>query len=329
MSPKGKTLLISTGDPAGVGPEISLQALREAGSPGGVRLVAVGDFSVMKEAASRVGLSRRLVRLESLDVSPAKGDCVEILHVALEEPAPLCTISAEAGKHVFELLACCSRMCLEGRAAGVVTAPINKESLERAGHGGKGHTEILAELSGVSGVETVFIMEGLRIFFLSRHVSLQDAIGCVRKDRILRHLTRMHRILQSAGVERPRLGVPGLNPHCGDGGAFGREEIEEIEPAVRAAQEQGLRVEGPIGADSIYHLGLQGRFDGVLSLYHDQGHIAAKTRDFYGTVTQTFGLPYLRTSVDHGTGFDIAWTGKANAESMIRAVDLAVNLVRR
>jgi 4-hydroxythreonine-4-phosphate dehydrogenase len=138
----------------------------------------------------------------------------------------------------------------------------------------------------------------------------------------------MDRSMKDLGFPRPRLGVPGLNPHCGEGGLFGREEIEAIIPAVQEARQQGLDVEGPIGADSIYHLGLKGRFDAILSLYHDQGHIALKTYSFHQTVTLSLGLPFLRTSVDHGTGFDIAWKGLANPESLVRAVRLALEVLQ-
>ncbi len=306
-----------------------MKALKALGGLDGVRLVPVGDYQVLRDAAELVEGPFPLQRIDSLSRPRASGSGAEILHV--EMPAQLLRgrVSAEAGEHTYRILETCSRLCLRGEAPALVTAPINKEALEAAGHGGLGHTEHLARMAGGAAVETVFCLGDLRIFFLSRHLPLRAALETIRKDTVLAALVRMDSAMKALGVESPRLGVPGLNPHCGDGGLFGTEESEEIAPAVAAAQEMGLDVQGPIGADSIFHMGLVGAFDAVLSLYHDQGHIAVKTRDFHGTVTMTLGLPYLRTSVDHGTGFDIAWQGAANPESMIRAVQLAVDHLQR
>jgi 4-hydroxythreonine-4-phosphate dehydrogenase len=322
-------LLISTGDPAGVGPEVCMKALKAMGTLRDIRLVPVGDFRVLEEAAALAGYAFPLKRIDSPAGPRAPDSVQEVLHVEEGAVVPRGTVSAAAGEHVFRIVSTCSQRCLQGEAAGLVTGPVNKESLAAAGHGGLGHTELLARLAGASSVETVFFLAGLYIFFLTRHCSLREALGSVRKEAVLSALVRIDRAMNSLGRAHPRLGIAGLNPHCGDGGLFGSEEIEEILPAVTAAREQGLNVEGPIGADSIFHMGFEGAFDAILSLYLDQGHIAAKTRDFHATVTLTLGLPYLRTSVDHGTGFDIAWQGKANPESMIRAVELAVDLIRR
>jgi len=321
-------LLISTGDPAGVGPEICLAALRDLGPLDPVRPVLVGDARVLGEAADLVAYPRALQRIDSLSGPRASAERTEVLHVAFPGTLQRGRVSAEAGENTYQILAACSRLCLRGEAGALVTAPFNKASLEAAGRGALGHTELLARLAGVDAVETVFCLERLRIFFLTRHLSLRDALARVRREPILAALIRMDRVLRDLGGGRPRLGVPGLNPHCGEGGLFGREEIEEIAPAVADARAMGLAAQGPIGADSIFHLGLAGALDAILSLYHDQGHIAAKTRDFHGTITLTLGLPYLRTSVDHGTGFDIAWQGIANPESMVRAVRLAVDRLR-
>ena len=305
------SLLISTGDPAGVGPEICVKALSRIGSTPGFKIVPVGDFETLREAADLVGTPARLAKRASFDDLKEPESNVEVLHVEKGEPIPRGRASAEAGRHTYRILHTCARACLERRALGMVTCPIHKASLEMAGHGKHGHTEILAALAGVSSVETVFSIERLKIFFLSRHVSLREAISRIDKKSVLEALLRMDRSMKDLGTPEPRLGVPGLNPHCGEGGLFGREEIEALIPAVEEARRLGLRVEGPIGADSIYHLGLEGRFDAILSLYHDQGHIASKTYGFHRTVTLSVGLPFVRTSVDHGTGFDIAWKGLA------------------
>ena len=323
-----RPLLISTGDPAGLGPEICIKALAEIGTKPGFKVVPAGDFEILKEAADLIGYRVPLAKRTSLEQLQDPESNNEILHVEADEPIPKARESAEAGRHAHRILRTCAQLCLEGRAAAMVTCPINKASLKLAGHEEQGHTELLAAFAGVTSVETVFCVERLKIFFLSRHVSLRDAITRIERDNVLEALIRMDRSMKGLGFRRPRLGVPGLNPHCGEGGLFGREEIEAILPAVEEARRQGLQVEGPIGADSIYHLGLKGRFDAILSLYHDQGHIASKTYSFHQTVTLSLGLPFVRTSVDHGTGFDIAWKGLANPESLVRAIRLSVEVIR-
>jgi 4-hydroxythreonine-4-phosphate dehydrogenase len=185
---------------------------------------------------------------------------------------------------------------------------------------------MLGALTGAKGSDTMFVVRGLKIFFTTRHVSLLQAVQQITRDRVESSIRSALVALRVFGASRPRLAVAALNPHGGEGGKFGDEEITAIEPAVRAAVEAGLDVVGPIPADSVFHQGLQGRFDGVLSLYHDQGHIAAKTYDYNGTVSVTVGLPVLRTSVDHGTAFDIAGTGKADPATMEAALRAGVEL---
>lgn len=322
-------LLISTGDPAGLGPEICFKALKEIGTVPGIRLLPAGNHDILAEAAQLVGYPFPLSPIDGIHESADPDSGRDILHIELADTIPHAEVSAEAGRHTYRILETCSAYCLQGEVVGLVTCPINKESLQQAGYEGLGHTELLARFAGVDSVETVFSVRGLKIFFLSRHLSLRDAISRIERKRILSAIVRMDQAMKMLGVARPRLGVPGLNPHCGDGGLFGQEEIKEIVPAVEAARKKGIHVSGPIGADSIFHMGLEGEFHAILSLYHDQGHIAAKTRDFHQAVTLSLGLPYLRTSVDHGTGFDIAWKGKGNPVSLIRAVELAVELIKK
>jgi 4-hydroxythreonine-4-phosphate dehydrogenase len=299
------------------------------GATPGFKIVPVGNFETLNEAACLVGYPSPLARRASFEDLQDPGSNNEVLDVEMDDTVPKARESTAAGRHTYQILNTCTQLCLDQRAVGIVTCPINKASLKKAGYEKQGHTELLAELAGVTSVETVFSLERLKIFFLSRHVSLRDALSLIDRERVLAALLRMNLSMRSLGNPRPRLGVPGLNPHCGEGGLFGREEIEAILPAVEEARRQGLDVEGPIGADSIYHLGLEGRFDAILSLYHDQGHIASKTRAFYETVTLSLGLPFVRTSVDHGTGFDIAWKGQANPESLVRAVELAIEVIQR
>lgn len=322
-------LLVSTGDPAGIGPEISMKALKILGPETARRIVPVGDFELLSEAARLAGYREPLQKAAALPKEEDRhaGPC-QILHVPLRQSPPRAVPSAPAGRHAYEILKTCVRLCLENRRLALVTCPIHKDSMRQAGYGARGHTELLADLAGVDRVETVFCVGNLKIFFLTRHLSLREAIERVKKERIRQAILRMERSMKELGCSRPRLGVAGLNPHCGEGGLFGREEIDEILPAVAEARKLGVDVEGPLPADSIFHLGLEGRFDAVLSLYHDQGHIAAKTKAFFQAVTLSLGLPFIRTSVDHGTSLDISWKGLAKAESLVRAIEVAAELAR-
>jgi 4-hydroxythreonine-4-phosphate dehydrogenase len=209
----------------------------------------------------------------------------------------------------------------------ITTAPIHKEALRAAGVPHVGHTEMLADYLGAPEPLTLFLTGKLRIFFLSRHLSLRQAIDFITRERVRHTIQTVHRAMTEFGFPTPRIAVAALNPHASDGGLFGNEEAEHLSPAVADARAAGIDAVGPVGADSVFHQALEGQYDCVLSLYHDQGHIAAKTRDFYGTVTATLGLPVLRTSVDHGTAFDIAWQGKANPASMEAAILAAVDLL--
>ena len=199
----------------------------------------------------------------------------------------------------------------------------NKEALKAARVPYIGHTEIYAALTNTQDPLTMFETRGLRVFFLTRHLSLMNAIGKITQDRIADYVRRCTAALDQIGAPAGKFAVAGLNPHSGEHGLFGREEVEIIAPAVALLQGQGFDVEGPVSADSVFHLAQQGRYRAVLSLYHDQGHIATKTLDFERTIAITHSMPYLRTSVDHGTAFDIAWTGRASNVSMEEAVLLA------
>ena len=232
-------------------------------------------------------------------------------------------VSGMCGRAAYEYIEESVRLANEGRADAVATTPINKEALKAAGISFIGHTEIFSALTETEDPLTMFETNGLRVFFLTRHVSLRKMLDMVTKERIKDYVKRCLEALKRLGVEEGTMAVAGLNPHCGEHGLFGDEEVKEIIPAVLELQEEGYPVTGPIGADSVFHQAAQGRFNSVLSLYHDQGHIATKTLDFDRTIAITNGMPILRTSVDHGTAFDIAGTGKAAAVSMIEAILLA------
>jgi len=318
-------ILISTGDPAGIGPEITIKAMMALCGKSDRPLIPVCSGEVLSQAASLAGCNLPLSPLSSLEERPElKRDRIFFIEIEPQSehvPAPG-EVSSASGLYTLATIKKTVQAALRWNAA-VVTAPIHKVSLSLAGWSGGGHTELLTELAGGKDVDTVFCLEKLKVFFLTRHISLRDAVEQVTGDRLLPAIERTARHMSRLGTAAPRIGIPGLNPHCSDGGLFGREEDDEITPAVMEAQKKGIDARGPVGADSIYHLGFEGHYDAIISLYHDQGHIALKTRDFYGTVTMTLGLPFLRTSVDHGTAHDIAWQGKASERSLIKAIELA------
>ena len=233
-------------------------------------------------------------------------------------------VSGMCGKAAYEYIAKSIELANARIADAVSTTPINKESLHAGGVNFIGHTEIFGALTGTEDPLTLFEVQNLRVFFLSRHLSLRKACDAVKKDRIIDYVIRCTDALRRLGITEGTMAVAGLNPHCGEHGLFGDEEVNEIFPAVEELQKMGYKVAGPIGADSVFSQALHGKYNSVLSLYHDQGHIATKTLDFERTISITAGMPILRTSVDHGTAFDIAGKGIASAVSMMEAVRLAV-----
>lgn len=311
---------ITIGDPAGIGPEIVVRALANDAVRGSVSPVVIGDRWVLDRAIDATG-----VRLEF----GAEGHARLIDLANVDRRLQWGKIQATGGGAAGQFIERAVEEALAGRIEALATAPINKEALWRAGYRHLGHTEMLADLTHSSDPLTMFQVRNLRIFFLTRHLSLREALEQIARARIAAMLPRVDAALRMLGIERPRIAVAALNPHAGEGGALGREEMDEIAPAVAEARARGLEVDGPVPADSVFAQALDGRYDAVLSLYHDQGHIAAKTLDFHGAVSVTLGLPFIRTSVDHGTAFDIAGKGIAKADSMIAAILAAVDLVRR
>jgi 4-hydroxythreonine-4-phosphate dehydrogenase len=219
------------------------------------------------------------------------------------------------------------KYALAGDIQAIATAPINKESIRLAGSKHIGHTEVIADLSESEKPLTMFWVRGVRIFFLTRHLSLRKAVEAVRKEKIVETVIIIDKLLKEIGFKKPRIAVAALNPHASDGGLVGDEEENELVPAVKELQGKGINSVGPVPADSVFHQAFAGRYDAILSLYHDQGHIAAKTVDFHGTVSATLGLPFIRTSVVHGTAFDIADKGIASSRSMEEAIKTAINLL--
>lgn len=317
------------GDPAGIGPEIAVKALSNPAIYSLCRPLIVGDFNLLQKTAKHLKLNQKFRRLDS--PRNAKGeigiiDVVDLKNVDMKT-LKIGTISAEAGRASLDYVEKAVAYALRGDAQAIVTAPINKKAIQEAGSRHIGHTELIAALSGVNEPLTMFWVRGARIFFLTRHLPLKEALKAVRKERLMDAIIHVDGVLRQIGVVDPRLAVAALNPHASDGGLLGEEEAREIIPAIKAVRARGVNACGPIPADSVFHLAVEGRYDAVLSLYHDQGHIAAKTLDFYGTVSVTLDLPFIRTSVDHGTAHEIAGKGIANPKSLEEAVKLASRLL--
>ena len=311
---------VTIGDPAGIGPEIVVRALAQDAVKRSVQALVVGDRWVLERAMEVTGTT--------LEFSPAGP--VRLLDLAnVDHRLQWGKIQATAGAAAGQFIERAVQETLAGRADALATAPINKEALWRAGYRYLGHTEMLGALTGSPDPLTMFAVRNMRIFFLTRHMSLREAVAEVKRDRLGAILPRIVGELQKLGFDRPHIAVAALNPHAGEGGALGKEDLEEIAPAVQDARGQGWQVDGPVPADAVFAQALDGRYDAVLALYHDQGHIAAKTLDFHGAVSVTLALPFIRTSVDHGTAFDIAGKGLARAESMAAAILMAGDLAKR
>ena len=306
---------ITMGDPAGIGPEIVVRALADPLVQQVAFCHVVGSRSVLEDACKRCDLPTTI--LES------QWAWVEDVGTVQAGSYRYGEISAECGVASFEYIKKAIELALAGKVQAVATAPINKESLRAGSIPFIGHTEIFGELTNTPDPLTLFEVRNLRVFFLTRHVSLKKACELVTKERIIDYVIRCTQALGQLGITEGAMAIAGLNPHSGEHGLFGREEVEAVTPAVDALQKAGYQVVGPVSADSVFHLALQGRFNSVLSLYHDQGHIATKTYDFERTISITCGMPILRTSVDHGTAFDIAGKGEASAVSMIEAICVA------
>lgn len=322
---------ITMGDPASIGPEIVVKSLAEPGIYEACRPLVIGDAGVLGRALQSCGLSLELRQVSG----PQEGrytigtiDVVDLANVDLQS-LQWGKIQAQAGRAASEYIFRSIELAKAGHLDAVATAPVNKEALKAAEVPFIGHTEMFGDLTGVSDPLTMFETLSLRIFFLTRHVSLAKACTLVTKERVLSYLSRCAEALNRLGVEAPRIAVAALNPHAGEHGLFGDEDDREIRPAVAEARSQGMAVFGPVPADSVFHFAARGSYDAVLSLYHDQGHIAAKMLDFERTVSITNGLPFLRTSVDHGTAFDIAGSGKASAVSMVEAIAAAARYAPR
>jgi 4-hydroxythreonine-4-phosphate dehydrogenase len=316
-----RPIVITMGDPSGVGPEVTVKAL--ATLDGGQRrdFAVVGDRGVLGRALEASGIDMPLV-------APG-ADGIAVIEVAVDGlPDRFGVLSPRCGEASYRYIRAAVELAQAGRAAGIVTAPINKEALNAAGHHYDGHTGLLAHLTGQKASWMLLASERLNVIHVSTHVSLRTAIDRAKPERVLETIRTGNRHLKRMGVAVPRIAVAGINPHCGENGLFGTEDEENLAPAVAAARAEGIDVAGPISADTVFHRAYNGAFDLVVAQYHDQGHIPIKLVAFDTAVNVSLGLPIDRSSVDHGTAFDIAGTGRANHVNMLSALEYARRLAK-
>ncbi len=322
---------VTAGDPAGIGPEIALKALRSADVLSVCQPVIIADGDQIRAQAEKLGLRCDYPSVDESILTSVERSSQPLIFDAgsIGEPVLPSRISAAAGRAAMCYIEAGVKLCLGGLLDGIATAPINKSSLKLAGSPFPGHTEMLAHLCGSRGSLMCFFAGKLRVVLLSTHVSLLEAINLISTERIVDAILLTERELKRFGERQPRIAVAGLNPHAGEDGLFGDEESRFIRPAIKECSEaHGVNVQGPFPPDTIFARAARGEFDVVIACYHDQGLIAVKTSSFGKAVNVTLGLPIIRTSVDHGTAFDIAGRGVADPGSMIEAIVLAATLVQ-
>ena len=314
---------ITMGDPAGIGPEVILKALRDPGLADRARLLVIGD----RRAATWVeatGLAWDVVT--DVEAGAYRAGTVTLLDLDAAPPAGYVVgeVSPEAGQLAVECVFRACDLALAGAIDAVVTAPLNKAAMHAAGFRFPGHTELLAERTGATRVSMLLIGPSLRVVHVSTHVALAEAIRRVTRERVGEVIEIAHESCRMLGIDEPRIAVAGLNPHASEGGLFGDEEARAVIPAIEAARSRGLDVSDPQPPDTVFLRATRGEWDIVVAMYHDQGHIPMKLLAFDSGVNVSIGLPIVRTSVDHGTAFDIAGTGRASETSMLAAIDVAI-----
>ncbi|WP_026866959.1 4-hydroxythreonine-4-phosphate dehydrogenase PdxA [Jeotgalicoccus marinus] len=318
-------IAVPMGDPAGIGPEITVKSFTNKEVLEAANSVVIGDKKVIEKAIEITNTDISINVIDEVSQADFSNNVINLIDLDNVDMSTFeyGQVQAQCGKAAFEYIEYAIKLAMDKKVDALATTPINKESLKAAEVPYIGHTEMLEELTNSHDPLTMFQVRSLRIFFLTRHLSIKQAIDQMTKERVQDYVKRSYDALIKLGVEEPKLAVAGLNPHSGEGGLFGNEEIDEITPGIKLAQEDGFDVVGPVPADSVFFQALNGRYDAVISLYHDQGHIAAKMTDFHKTISITNGLPFLRSSVDHGTAFDIAGQNIASSESMEECIKLA------
>lgn len=315
---------ITMGDPAGIGPETCVEALTNLELYASCKPLLIGCEGSLQRALVQKGLDKQGFRLNVVQ-DPADGrfehGIIDVINVGDYDWASVRfgEVQKLAGQMAYDSILKSISLALDNKIDIVGTAPIHKEAIKLVGVSQAGHTEIFEDLTNSPYALTMFNCHKLRVFFVSRHMSLKNACEYATKERVLESVKQIHNELSKLGIDQPKIAVAALNPHGSDNGLFGTEERDQLIPAVEAARELGINAIGPVPADSVFYRGKNGMYDGILSLYHDQGHIACKTYDFEKSVTITFGLPFIRSSVDHGTAFDIAGKNIAQSVSLVES----------
>ncbi|GIO67945.1 MAG TPA: 4-hydroxythreonine-4-phosphate dehydrogenase PdxA [Paenibacillus cookii] len=330
MNQKKPVIGITMGDGAGVGPEIILKSLKNREIYDLCDPLVIGDSKILDRAKSYVNsdLEVQTVTEDQLGRLAYEFGTVYCLDLdLLSADLPLGQVSAEAGHAAFEYLAKAIDLAKKQQIDAICTAPLNKEALHKGGHQYPGHTEILADLTDTSEFSMMLSAPNLKVIHVTTHVGLIDAVKMINPERVYRVIQLAHETLTKSGIENPRIAVCGINPHAGENGLFGYgEEEEKVVPGVKKAQEEGINAVGPLPADTLFFRTVRGDFDIVVAMYHDQGHGPVKVLGLDAGVNITVGLPIIRTSVDHGTAFDIAGKGIVEEKSMMEAIRQAVEL---
>jgi 4-hydroxythreonine-4-phosphate dehydrogenase len=321
-------IAITMGDPAGIGPEVTAKALIDRRAYERCRPFVVGSAAAIQDALRTIGDGRATHIAHSLGDVRGEPGTIDVLDLGNLDYGEITVgrVSAQAGKASVEWVLKAGELAASGQVRAIVTAPINKEASSLAGYKDIGHMEIFQRQSGAGEVATMLVADALRVVHLTTHRSLRVACDHVTRANVLAKIMLTQKSFQEWGYPSPRIGVAALNPHASDGGLLGDEEKMQIAPAVEEARAHGVEATGPVPADTVFNQAIDGRFDVVLAMYHDQGHIPIKVHNWAKSISVNLGLPFIRTSVDHGTAFDIAGKGVADHKSMLEAIRVAVDL---
>jgi 4-hydroxythreonine-4-phosphate dehydrogenase len=319
---------VTLGDPSGVGPEVVVKAFADPVLHEESKLFVIGAIEPIQRAIEQVGLSQSVRSIKTPSDANSSSDFIDVFELddIQDTDFPMGVLSEKSARASHAWVEAAIQLALAGSVDAITTAPVNKEAWRLAGFSDKGHQEVLQRLTGADYVATMLVSGSLRCMHLSTHLSLSEACDYVTKENVLRAINLTHEYFIRWGVTAPRIGVAALNPHASDGGLIGQTEEEEILPAVITARAAGIDAIGPVPADTVFNQAIDGRYDVVLVMYHDQGHIPIKVYGFENSITVNLGIPILRTSVDHGTAFDIAGKNQAQSVSMVEAIKLARSL---
>lgn len=323
-----KIIAVTMGDPAGIGPEIIIKALAE-GELSGTQAVVVGCAATLRRIlALGVTPAAELRIIDNVSQAHFAPGVINVLDEPLANPEALIPgkVQKEAGDLAYRCVKRATELAMAGEVHAIATAPLNKEALHSAGHIYPGHTELLAKLTHSRDYAMVLYTDKLKVIHVSTHIALRKFLDTLSQERVETVIQMADTFLRRVGYDNPRIAVAGVNPHAGENGLFGDEEIKIVGPSVEKMKAKGINVTGPCPPDTVFLQTYEGMYDMVVAMYHDQGHIPLKLMGFYDGVNISAGLPFIRTSADHGTAFDIAWTGKAKSESMAISIQLAVQL---